>query len=147
MVKPAFVAAVLLATGFLTGGLAAPARAATLCDVVAPLRIAAMDTREGIYVGSWRDDARRLRSCAALVIERFNSNETVNVVYFYGPEPAWSIDKPGFRRETLKVQGYDTLVTETLTTKVEFKLVGGTIEAKHTDANGKITTGKLQKQY
>jgi len=136
-----------LAAAFAVLLAAAPARAATLCDVVAPLRIAAMDSREGIYVGEWRDDTRRLRSCAALVVERFNSNETVNVVYFHGAEPAWSIDKPGFRRQTMKVQGYDTLVTETLTTKVEFKLVGGTVEAKHTDANGKITTGKLQKQY
>jgi len=126
---------------------AVPARAATLCDVETPLRIAALDSREGIYVGEWRDDTRRLRSCAALVIERFNSNETVNVVYFHGPEPAWSIDKPGFRRETIKVQGYDTLLNETLTAKVEFKLVGGNIEAKHTDANGKVTTGKLKKQY
>ena len=106
-----------------------------------------MDSREGIYVGEWRDEARRIRSCVALVIERFNSNETVNVVYFYGAEPAWSIDKPGFRRETMKVQGYDKLVTEKLTTKVEFKLIGGTVEAKHTDSNGKVTTGKLQKQY
>jgi hypothetical protein len=127
---------------------AAPAaEAATLCDVAAPLRIAAMDSREGIYVGEWRDDTRRLRSCVALVVERFNSNETVNVVYFHGAEPAWSVDKPGFRRQTMKVQGYDTLVAETLTTKVEFKLAGGNIEAKHTDANGKVTTGKLQKQY
>ncbi len=126
---------------------ASPIRAATLCDVATPLRIAAMDSREGIYVGEWRDEARRIRSCVALVIERFNSNETVNVVYFYGAEPAWSIDKPGFRRETMKVQGYDTLVTEKLTTKVEFKLIGGNIEAKHTDANGKVTGGKLKKQY
>ena len=29
----------------------------------------------------------------------------------------------------------------------QFKLVGGNLEAKHTDSNGKVTTGKLQKQY
>lgn len=126
---------------------AGPAGAATLCAVQAPLRIAALDSREGIYVGEWRDDARRLRSCAALVIERFNPNETANVVYFHGVEPAWSVDKPGARREVYKVRGYDTLVNETLTAKIEFKLVGGNLEAKHTDSNGKVTTGKLQKQY
>jgi len=128
--------------------LAAPgAGAATLCDVTTPLKLAALDSREGIYVGEWKDETTRVRSCMALAIERFNLNETVVAVYFFGPEPYWNIAKPGSKRQTYKLRDFDTLVLETLTDKYEFKLTGREIAATYTSPSGTIIKGKLTRRY
>lgn len=136
------VAAIGLAVGLAPSA----AGAVTLCQVTAPLRLAGVDIREGAYVGEWRDAKTGVKSCAALVIERFHANYTVTAVYFFGAEPVWRIENPGFRRETYKVRD-DTLVLESLTHKYEFKLKGWDIEATYEDANGVKTKGKLRKDF
>lgn len=127
--------------------LAGPARAVTLCDVSAPLRLAALDTREGIYVGEWRDEKLRVRSCMALAIERFNINETAVAVYFFGPEPFFNVGAPGFKREKFQVRGFDTLILQSLTDKYEFTLGSSEIDATYTSPSGVVLKGKLLKRY